>query len=79
MQNGIPADTQIRYSLPESVRQADLYVYDLQGKQVKHIVVSDRGQSSVTIHGSELQAGMYIYALIADGQEVASKRMILTK
>ena len=77
--NPFTADTQIRYSLPESVLQADLYVYDLQGKQVKHIVVSDRGQSSVTIHGSELQAGMYIYALIADGQEVASKRMILTK
>ena len=77
--NPFTADTQIRYSLPESVHQADLYVYDLQGKQVKHIVVSDRGLSSVTIHGSELQAGMYIYALIADGQEVASKRMILTK
>ena len=77
--NPFTSDTQIRYSLPESVLQADLYVYDLQGKQVKHIVVSDRGQSSVTIHGSELQAGMYIYALIADGQEVASKRMILTK
>ena len=77
--NPFTSDTQIRYSLPESVLQADLYVYDLQGKQVKHIAVSDRGQSSVTIHGSELQAGMYIYALIADGQEVASKRMILTK
>ncbi len=77
--NPFNADTQIRYSLPETVQQADLYVYDLQGKQVKRIAVAERGESSVTIHGSELQAGMYIYALIADGQEIDSKRMILTK
>ena len=61
------------------MQQADLYIYDMQGKQVKRITVSDRGESAVTLHGSELQAGMYIYALIADGQEVDSKRMILTK
>lgn len=77
--NPFTADTHIRYCLPESVQQADLYIYDMQGKQVKRITVSDRGESAVTIHGSELQAGMYIYALIADGQEVDSKRMILTK
>lgn len=77
--NPFNTDTQIRYYLPESVQQADLYVYDLQGKQVKKIAVTERGESSVTIHGSELQAGMYIYTLIADGQEIDSKRMILTK
>ena len=77
--NPFNADTRIRYCLPESVVQADLYVYDLQGKQVKKLAVTERGESSVTIHGNELQAGMYIYALIADGQEIDSKRMILTK
>ncbi|MBQ9821626.1 MAG: tail fiber domain-containing protein [Muribaculaceae bacterium] len=77
--NPFNAETRIRYCLPESVVQADLYIYDLQGKQVKKIAVTERGESSVTIHGSELQAGMYIYALIADGQEIDSKRMILTK
>ena len=77
--NPFTADTHIRYCLPESVQQADLYIYDMQGHQIKKIAVTDRGESAVTIHGSELQAGMYIYALIADGQEVDSKRMILTK
>ena len=77
--NPFNADTQVRYCLPESVLQANLYIYDLQGKQVKKIAVTERGESSVTIHGSELQAGMYIYTLIADGQEIDSKRMILTK
>ena len=36
-------------------------------------------QNSVTIQGSSLQRGMYLYSLIADGQEVDTKRMILTK
>ena len=77
--NPFTADTHIRYCLPESVQQADLYIYDMQGHQIKKIALTGRGESAVTIHGSELQAGMYIYALIADGQEVDSKRMILTK
>jgi len=38
-----------------------------------------RGESSQWISGSELSAGMYLYALIVDGKEVDTKRMILTK
>ncbi|MBQ0068263.1 MAG: tail fiber domain-containing protein [Bacteroidales bacterium] len=77
--NPFTSETQIRYDLPETVQQAVLYVYDMQGKQIKSITVEERGSSSVSIQGSELPAGMYIYALIADGKEIASKRMILTK
>jgi hypothetical protein len=35
--------------------------------------------TSVTIEGHTLKAGMYLYTLIADGKEVDTKRMILTK
>lgn len=77
--NPFNAETVIRYALPESVQNANLYVYDLQGKQLMNIAIEQRGEAQVTIHGSNLQAGMYIYALIADGQEIDSKRMILTK
>lgn len=77
--NPFNVETVIRYALPESVQNANLYIYDLQGKQLKGIAIEQRGESQVTIHGSDLQAGMYIYALIADGQEIDSKRMILTK
>ena len=38
-----------------------------------------QGKNQVTINGSQLAAGMYIYSLIADGAEVVSKRMVLTK
>lgn len=56
-----------------------MYIYDMQGTQIRRIEIVDRGKSCVTLQGSELSAGMYIYSLIADGKEIDSKRMILTK
>ena len=41
--------------------------------------ITARGAGSVTISGSSLSAGMYVYTLVADGQIVDSKRMILTE
>ena len=77
--NPFNSETVIRYVLPESVQNANLYIYDLQGKQLMNIAIEQRGDAQVAIHGNDLQAGMYIYALIADGKEIDSKRMILTK
>ncbi len=77
--NPFNAETRIKYVLPESVTSAALYIFDMQGKQIKCITIKDRGESSVTIKAAELSAGMYVYTLIADGSEVSSYRMILTK
>jgi trimeric autotransporter adhesin len=54
-------------------------IYNLEGKQMKNIQVRDRGEVSVKLSGRELSAGMYLYALIADGQVVDTKGMILTQ
>lgn len=77
--NPFSATTFIRFALPYETVQADLYIYDMQGTQIRRIEIVDRGKSCVTLQGSELSAGMYIYSLIADGKEIDSKRMILTK
>lgn len=71
--------TTIKYALPEDVDNAMLYVYDLQGTQKLAIEITERGENSVNITASKLPAGMYIYTLIADGKEIDTKRMILTK
>ncbi|MBP3738829.1 MAG: tail fiber domain-containing protein [Muribaculaceae bacterium] len=76
--NPFSSDTSIGYHLPDGTQQAAIYIYDLQGKQVKRLDV-DASATSVTLQGGDLQAGMYIYSLIADGRELASKKMILTK
>ena len=71
--------TNIRYYLPETVATASLCIYDMQGKQLRQIVLTQRGEGAEQISASELDPGMYLYALIADGQEVDVKRMILTE
>jgi hypothetical protein len=73
------SETVIRYSLPQSVAKADIYIYDMQGAQLKSIPAQGRGESQVTVTARDLKAGMYLYALVADGTLVDSKQMILTK
>lgn len=77
--NPFSTSTSITMFLRSDVAQAVVYIFDMQGNMLRSIPVSDRGNVSVTIEGGDLNAGMYIYSLIADGKEIASKRMILTK
>ena len=41
--------------------------------------LQDRGKSSVTLEAGSLAPGMYLYALVADGKVIDTKRMIITK
>ena len=77
--NPFNENTVIEYSLPETVETANLYIYDMNGKQIEQIVLAERGNASVTVNGGQLAAGMYLYSLIADGKVIDTKRMILTK
>jgi hypothetical protein len=56
-----------------------LCIYDLQGKQLKQINIAERGEGVQVIPASEFTAGIYLYGLIADGNQVDMKRMILTE
>lgn len=71
--------TEIKFFIPEQVSEAKLYIYNLSGTELKSISIKERGASSVQINGGELAAGMYLYTIIADGEETETKRMILTK
>ncbi len=76
--NPFSENTTIEYFLPSTVQKAAFYIYDLQGKQIKSMNVTERGQGLITIHGNELQPGMYHYTLIADGTVIGTEKMILT-
>jgi hypothetical protein len=71
--------TSIGYYLPETVNTATLYVYDMNGVQIKSIPITTKGEGKIIINGNELRPGMYLYTLIADGSEIDTKRMILTE
>lgn len=73
------SETVIRYCLPQDVSRADIYIYDMQGKQLMSIPAQGRGESQVVLTARDLKAGMYLYALVADGALIDSKQMILTQ
>lgn len=77
--NPFTEETEVRCYIPEEISNADLYIYDMNGRQLEKINISDRGNISLTIKGYSLEAGIYLYSLITDGQVIDTKRMILTK
>ena len=70
--------TEIRFSLCNEAKDASICIFDMQGKMLKRIPVNT-GESSIIIDGYELGAGMYLYSLIVNNQEIDTMRMILSK
>ena len=75
--NPFTDETTITFELPESTRQAQIMVHDMQGRPVKTYEVTGRRQ--LIIEGRSLKAGMYMYSLMVNDQLADTKRMILTK
>lgn len=71
--------TKIGMYIPLNIYKAILYIYNMQGNQIASYIVTERQNTSIIIEGNKLDAGMYLYTLIADGQEVDTKKMILTR
>jgi len=79
--NPFTEKTQINYTVSTTFQNISISIFDMQGGLLKtydHLNVNE-GKGSITINGSELRAGMYMYSLIIDGKEIDTKRMILTK
>jgi hypothetical protein len=77
--NPFSVATSINFYIPLDNQKAEIFIYNMQGLQKEAYVINSKGKSSITINGSELQAGMYLYTLIVDGKEVDTKKMILTE
>jgi len=77
--NPFTEETIIEYYLKDNVISATMYIYDMNGKQLRSYELHLKSRGSVTISGGELDAGMYIYSLIADGKIIGLKQMVLTE
>lgn len=77
--NPFTEGTRIDFVIPADVTEAFLCIYDMAGTQLERIVLTARGEGSVIIEGNQLSAGIYVYALVTDGQVIDTKQMILTK
>lgn len=77
--NPFTQNTTIGYSFPEDTREAAIRIYDMSGTEIVAFPIDTFGYGELTIDGGTLRAGMYLYSLIADGQLIDTKQMILTK
>lgn len=77
--NPFTYDTKIKYFIPESSTKAVIYIFNLQGSLLKTNKIETTGFGEITINGSDLTPGMYIYSLLINGAEVDTKRMILSE
>jgi len=71
--------TAIKCFIPEQNKAAMFLIFDMNGTLKRSIPVNGKGETSVTIYAKEFMAGMYHYSLIIDGQEIDTKKMILTE
>jgi len=77
--NPFSSNTEIGCYLYEIQGKSTLYIYNMQGIELKSYSITQSGYNSITVSGSELPAGMYLYTLVVDNDIIDTKRMILTK
>ena len=76
--NPFKETTTIRFTLAADARDAAICIFDMAGKPVKNLPISS-GMDSVSFGGYEIGEGMFLYSLVVNGQEIDTKRMIITK
>jgi len=77
--NPFNQETKIGCFVPENSISSAILIFDMNGAQLKSHNIAGKGKQIIIINGKSLKPGMYIYALVVDGKEVDTKRMILTK
>jgi hypothetical protein len=77
--NPVKSQSTISLDIAKDVKDATLYFYNISGAQVKSYNVAERGKTSISLSSSDFEPGLYVYALVADGNVVSTKRMIVEK
>ncbi|MDD2982367.1 MAG: tail fiber domain-containing protein [Crocinitomicaceae bacterium] len=74
--NPFAEQTVINFSIPESVKNAQILFYNGLGALINTVEIKERGLGSLVVFGSDLSSGTYMYTLIADGIIVSTKKMV---
>ncbi|MES2836115.1 MAG: tail fiber domain-containing protein [Bacteroidota bacterium] len=77
--NPFNQNTSIDYFVAEGANNAVMYIYSMQGQQIKKYFLDQKGKGTVIINSKDLVAGIYHYSLIVDGKLIDTKKMILTQ
>ena len=76
--NPFKEQTIIRFRLADDAQDAAICIFDMQGKMLRKLPISS-GDEQVGIGGYELGEGMFLYSLIVNGQEIDTKKMVISK
>lgn len=76
--NPFSKNTIIQCYVPSSVKQAQLEVYNVDGRKLKSYMLSNNGMNKISINANALSSGEYVYALLLDGKKIDSKHMTLS-
>ncbi|MBN1599490.1 MAG: tail fiber domain-containing protein [Bacteroidales bacterium] len=77
--NPVVNETQISLTVPTETIAAKLIIINSNGKLVKEIQIVDRGNSVIKFDANDLISGTYTYSLVADGEILETKKMIVTR
>jgi hypothetical protein len=77
--NPFSQTTIVKCFVPDASKTASLLVFDMNGSLKKTFSINEKGTVNTTINASQLVPGMYYYTLLIDGQEIDTKKMILTE
>jgi hypothetical protein len=67
----------INYEVKESFQDGKIVVYDMLGKVVKNIAISDK-QGVAKMNVTDLNPGIYFYSIVVDAKSIATKKIIIS-
>jgi hypothetical protein len=77
--NPFNQSTEIKYHLAEGVAGAFITVCNLNGTLLNTVQLDQTGNGSISIARGTLKPGIYLYTLVANGQMVDTKKMMITE
>ena len=78
MPNPFGQATEITYSLASTVRDANIQIYNMDGKLLADYRL-DKDANSIQLKANQYQPGVYIYVMMADGETIGTRRMIVSQ
>ena len=76
LQTRASGEAKIAFSIPEKVKEADIYVYSHTGQLVRRFEIQERGYGNVVLRGSQIAAGSYNCTLVLDGEIKESVKLV---
>lgn len=77
--NPFAENTTITYFIPDNAGHAEMIFSDLNGKIIKTVELSEKGEGLLHVFADNLSSGIYTYSIVVDGMLIETKKMVKGK